>query len=593
MTASLLLLGACSPGPDGSADDGTGQGTQQSAATRGPDPGTGGPERTSAPEGDDDGTATATRGEGEGEEVTEEPERAVRAGLPSSQELSRARQDVRELDTHQLAGQVIVAAYPGADPAAAAGLVRRHHLAGVITLGGNVPEDPAARVDALTGLTGAVRQAVADDGRDWPAFLGIDQEGGAITRVGAPLDRWPTAMAFGAADQPQLARQAAEASGEQLAALGYTVVFAPVADVTTGPEDPTIGSRSPGSDPALVARTATAQAGGYGLAGVLPVLKHFPGHGSVPADSHLGTAVQQADLATLRERDLVPFAEGVAAGVPAVMTGHIVLPELDDRPATVSRPVTTGLLREELGFTGLVVTDALDMAGVSADLAPGEAAVSALLAGADVLLMPPDPAAAVSAIETAVVDGRLPRERLEEAAARTVATLRTHHRDRPDPDVLGSAGDLARRVAAAAVTQLTGECGQPLVGEAARVEGGTATDRAVLAEELRAAGVTAGDAVGGGTVVRLVGGPTYQAGSPGQGEQQGGPAGDGAVVVALDVPYPLAEAPKHGATATLATFGRGRASLAALASVLAGEQPAPGRLPVAVGKLPVGHGCGG
>ncbi|WP_153398945.1 glycoside hydrolase family 3 N-terminal domain-containing protein [Ornithinicoccus halotolerans] len=447
-TALLLLLGACSPDPGGSAGEGTGEETEQPAATAGADPSAGGPEPTgSTTAAGDDGTATAGEGGDEGER-TGQPEPAVRPGLPSAQQLSRARQDVRDLDTQRLAGQVVVAAYPGTDPAAAAALVRQHHLAGVITLGGNVPEDPDARVDALTGLTGAVQQAVTDDGRDWPAFLGIDQEGGAITRVGAPLDRWPTAMALGAADRPELAGQAAEASGEQLAALGYTVVFAPVADVTTGPEDPTIGSRSPGSDPALVARTATAQAGGYGLAGVVPVLKHFPGHGSVPADSHLGTAVQQADLATLRDRDLVPFAEGVAAGVPAVMTGHIVLPAVDDQPATVSRAVTTGLLRQQLGFTGLVVTDALDMTGVSADLAPGEAAVRALLAGADVLLMPPDPAAAVRAIETAVSEGRLPRERLEEAAARTVATLRSHHRDRPDTDVLGSAGDLARRVAA-------------------------------------------------------------------------------------------------------------------------------------------------
>src|SRR5699024_4371003 len=124
---------------------------------------------------------------------------------------------------------------------------------------------------------------------------------------------------------------------------------------TSGPDDPTIGARSPGSDPDLVAQTALAEAAGFSTAGILPVVKHFPGHGTIATDSHLGLAEQTADPSTLQERDLVPFAEAIGAGAPAIMPGHIVVEAIDpDAPATLSHPVLTGLLREDLGFTGLV-----------------------------------------------------------------------------------------------------------------------------------------------------------------------------------------------------------------------------------------------
>nr|MDQ3383874.1 beta-N-acetylhexosaminidase [Actinomycetota bacterium] len=272
---AVLVLAGCSlgsPGPDPTVSTGTPSaspstrpGGQDLPATTAPTP--------SSPSGSPSDVAAPTTGPG-----------AI-PGLPTEAELSAARADVADLDLHQLAGQLVVASYPGVDGAAAAELVRTHHLGGVITLGGNVPEDPQDRVSQLTAMSEGVSAAVAEDGRDWPGFIGIDQEGGPISRIGAPLDRWPAAMALGAAGDPDLAREVATASGEQLRALGYTVVFAPDADVTTGPDDPTIGARSPGSDPGLVASISAAQARGYGEAGLVPVVKHFPGHGSVGADS--------------------------------------------------------------------------------------------------------------------------------------------------------------------------------------------------------------------------------------------------------------------------------------------------------------------
>lgn len=512
------------------------------------------------------------------------PDPPTALGLPNDNELATARTQVAELSDRELVGQLIVASYEGTDAAGAAALVREHHLAGVITLGANVPEVPQDRVPRLTELTDAVQGAVQEDGRDWPAFLGIDQEGGPITRVAAPLDHWPAAMALGASRDPDLASQVARASGQQLRALGYTVVFAPSADTTSGPDDPTIGARSPGSDPDLVAQTALAEVAGFATAGILPVVKHFPGHGTIATDSHLGLAEQTADLSTLRERDLVPFAEAIRAGAPALMPGHIVVDAIDpEAPATLSHEVLTGLLREELGFTGLVVTDALNMGAITQAAGSEHPAVSALSAGADVLLMPPDPGGTVEVVLSALADGTLERADLEESAARTVAMLRHQQRvPPPEPSVIGSQHDLSVRAAAAGITQLSGQCGEPLVGDSITITGGTESDRVNLAEAAEAAGL----GTGSGDSVVLVGGSSYQAdGGP------GGPGtGSGDVVVTTDRPYPLAES--QASTALIAAYGRDPATMEALVQVLLGESAAPGRLPTPVGDYPIGAGCG-
>lgn len=579
--AALLALTGCTGG-SGPTPSPPGQGLTESprvgsgSASTAPTPSTPTPARPTA-----ERPAPGPADQSPGTAATEVPSIG---GLPDETELATAAEDVAELSLHQLAGQLVVAAYPGTDPESAAALVRRHHLGGVITLGDNVPADPAERVPALTGMTASVTRAVTEDGRSWPAFIGVDQEGGPITRIGEPLDRQPAAMALGAARDPELAADVALASGEQLRALGYTVVFAPVADVTTGPDDPTIGARSPGADPGLVTRIATAQAQGYVGAGLVPVAKHFPGHGSVSGDTHLGQVVQEAGVQTLRERDLAPFAGLAREGLPAVMSAHIVLEAVDaELPATLSPDVLTGLLREELDFQGLVVTDALNMAAVTDGRGAGEAAVLAVQAGADVLLMPPDPGGVVDALVAAVGDGTLSRERLEESATRMVATLR--HQESapvPDPGAIGSGDDdLAVQAAGAAITQLSGPCGEPLVGSGIEVVGGTERDR----ELLRDVAADAGLSTGGGDVVALLGAPAYQAGGGGGGTA----AAQGDVVVALDVPYPLGGS--GAGTALLAAYGRDRATFQALVAVLQGEQEAGGALPVVVGEHPVGTGC--
>ncbi|MCW2736781.1 glycoside hydrolase family 3 N-terminal domain-containing protein, partial [Nocardioides sp.] len=333
---------------------------------------------------------------------------------PDRAELDRAARTVSRMRLPDLAGQVIVAEWRGTSAPVA--LVRDLHLGGVIAFDSNVVS--AAQVTAVNATL--TRQV----GRKWPLFLGVDQEGGVVERMRSAATRFPTFMSAGAAGDPALTQQAYAASGNELRGLGFTVDFAPDADVTSGPEDPTIGSRSASSSPDTVAEQVVAAANGFMEAGVLPVIKHFPGHGSVPADSHLTLPVQTKSREELDASDLVPFRDAVEAGLPAVMVGHLDVRAIDPRvPSSLSRKVGTDLLRDELGFDGLVVTDSLAMAAVTRGRDPGRTAVQAVRAGADVLLMPPSPATARSALVRAVRTGTLSRRRLEQSAARQIALL--------------------------------------------------------------------------------------------------------------------------------------------------------------------------
>jgi beta-N-acetylhexosaminidase len=247
----------------------------------------------------------------------------------------------------------------------------------------------------------------------------IDEEGGDVTRLEHERgSSYPGSFALGVVDDVALTERVAGAIGSELAAVGVNLNFAPVADVNTNPRNPVIGIRSFGSEPELVARHVAAFVRGMQAAGVAACAKHFPGHGDTELDSHHELPTVGGDLGAA----LLPFRAAIEAGTRAIMTAHIRVPELDDVPATVSRRILHGLLREELGFAGLVITDALDMKGVTATVGI-EAAPRALAAGADALCLGaglgPEPVERVhSSIVEAVSTGRLPEERLAEAAGR-------------------------------------------------------------------------------------------------------------------------------------------------------------------------------
>lgn len=295
----------------------------------------------------------------------------------------------------------------------------RQGLAGICLYGDNVDTDGDL-----------VRLAREVSALDPTAVLAADEEGGDVTRLhmreGSPA---PGNLALGTADDTDLTRTIAAGIGAELRNAGIWLNLAPCADVNSNPDNPVIGNRSFGANPQLVARHTVAFIEGLAQQGVAASVKHFPGHGDTTADSHIDLPRVTADPATVRARELVPFIAAIEADVATIMTSHVVLDAFDaERPATLSPAVLTGLLREELGYQGVIVTDALDMAGASATLGIDGAAVASLAAGADLLCLGPEPTdgpatleLAVHAVVTAVADGTLPRDRLADAARRVRA----------------------------------------------------------------------------------------------------------------------------------------------------------------------------
>ncbi|WP_017579556.1 glycoside hydrolase family 3 protein [Nocardiopsis valliformis] len=256
-------------------------------------------------------------------------------------------------------------------------------------------------------------------------LISLDEEGGDVTRIGqARGSDYPGNAALGAVDDTDLTRATLRALGVQLSGMGFNMDLAPSVDVNVADDNPVIGTRSFGSDAELVARHAAASVQGLQEAGVAACAKHFPGHGATSQDSHHTLPVVEADADLLRRRELLPFKAAIDAGVRSILTAHIELPGLGgEGPATLNRALLNDLLRKELGFTGVVVSDAMDMRGVSGEIGIPEASVLAVAAGCDLLCLGrfvyADQVAQVrSALVQAVREGRLTGERLEEAAER-------------------------------------------------------------------------------------------------------------------------------------------------------------------------------
>ncbi|MFJ2739978.1 glycoside hydrolase family 3 protein [Streptomyces sp. NPDC087440] len=304
-------------------------------------------------------------------------------------------------------------------------------LAGVGLFGTNLlPPGGPLRDDIVDPL-----RAVRPD-----ALIALDEEGGDVTRLDYHRGSvYPGNHALGAVDDPDLTRRVAEAIADDLLDTGINLCLGPCADVNSRPANPIIGVRSFGATPDLVARHTRAFVTGLQGRGVAATLKHFPGHGDTGTDSHSWLPDIPRALDELRALELPPFVEGFAADAKAVMTGHIRIPQVDDLPATLSRRVVTGLLREELGYDGVVISDALEMAPILDRWGFGGAAVLAWSAGVDLVLLGATDGEKIlpevyEAVERALVGGELTVDRLEEAAAR-IAALRAWAAPRPTADV--------------------------------------------------------------------------------------------------------------------------------------------------------------
>jgi beta-N-acetylhexosaminidase len=258
-----------------------------------------------------------------------------------------------------------------------------------------------------------------------PLFMGGDFERGASMRVNSTA-QWPYAMAFAAARNPEAARQEGASTAREARAMGVNWVFAPVADVNNNPENPIINIRSFGADPQEVSKYVRAFIEGAHSEAknqVLVTAKHFPGHGDTVEDSHLALAKLDADHERIQSVELAPFRAAIAAGVDSIMTAHLAVPALepDNIPASVSSKILTGLLRGEMQYKGLIVTDAMDMQGLTQLFDNAEAAVRAIEAGSDVLLMPRSAEEAINGVAAAVRSGRISQKRLDESVARVLS----------------------------------------------------------------------------------------------------------------------------------------------------------------------------
>jgi beta-N-acetylhexosaminidase len=318
-----------------------------------------------------------------------------------------------------------------------------------------VAEAGASELDvaALVELNRALHDAGSASGER--LLIAVDQEGGRVQRIRAPATRWPPMERLARlADEPAeaLARLVGAAMGGELAALGFDIDFAPVLDVHTNEANPIIGDRAFGREPEAAARRALAFADGLASAGMLACGKHFPGHGDTDQDSHLVLPRLRHGLDRLRQVELVPFARAAAAGVPMIMTAHVLFEALDpDVPATLSRRALGEVLRGELRYRGLVVSDDLDMKAIADHVGVAEAAVGAIEAGCDALLLCRDRAnqdAAREALIRAGERGGAVRDRIREAAAAVRRLKRSPPPPRPPLTVLGSGASLLAALSA-------------------------------------------------------------------------------------------------------------------------------------------------
>ena len=320
-------------------------------------------------------------------------------------------------------GQVLFATYHGSFTSTdAAAYTQMLHCVNDLHVGGfiNITQGSPLGIVKSQAYPTAVLTNQLQAKSKLPLLVGADFERGTAMRLDEGTS-FPTAMALAAAGNPRDAYTMGKVTALEARAVGIHWVYAPDADVNNNPGNPIINTRSFGEDPALVAEFVREFVHGVEENGALATAKHFPGHGDTASDSHIDLPVIQADRDRLEHLELVPFRAAIGAGASSIMTGHLSVPALEpepNTPATLSSRILTDLLRHELHFEGLVVTDAMDMGGITVRYAPGEAAVRAFVAGADALLMPPVPDAAFEGLQNAMKSGRISRERLDASVRR-------------------------------------------------------------------------------------------------------------------------------------------------------------------------------
>ncbi|MEU6067133.1 MULTISPECIES: glycoside hydrolase family 3 protein [Streptomyces] len=515
----------------------------------------------------------------------------------------------------------------------AAELIAKYRVGGIIyfTWAHNT-RDPHQIAD----LSNGIQRASLEQPRGLPLLVATDQEHGIVCRVGKPATLFPGAMAIGAGGSRTDARTLGRISGAELRAIGINQDYSPDADVNVNPANPVIGVRSFGADPDAVAELVAAEVKGYRSARVAATAKHFPGHGDTTVDSHYGFPVITHSRELWERLDAVPFRAAIRAGIDSIMTAHIQFPALDDSgdPATLSHPILTGILREELGYDGVVVTDSLGMEGVRTKYGDDRVPVLALKAGVDQLLNPPNLSVAWNAVLKAVQDGELTEARLDESILRILRLkaklgllAQPYVSDAGVDRVVGTPAHLAAadRIAERTTTLLVNEgsllpLSRPthnkilVVGaDPASPSGTTGPPTSVLAAALTELGFTAtalptGTAPSAATIAKAVTAAqdvdavvvgTYNvtaAGSQKTLVERLVGTGRPVVAIAIRNPYDVAQLPS--VPGCLATYSWTDVELRAAARVIAGRVAPRGKLPVPVQRAddptqvlyPIGHG---
>lgn len=576
------------------------------------------------------------------------PATATAGTVPPAEENGWVTSTMARMTLEEKVGQLFIQNVYGSDAttpdarnlplygvATPAEVVQKYHLGGVIYFAWT---DSVKNPDQITGLSnGLQRASLGQDSKvQVPLQIAIDQEQGVVTRIGPPATQFPGSMALGAGRSTDDARTAAAITGQELKAMGVNTNFAPDSDVNVNALNPVIGTRSFSSDPSLAAQMVGAQVTGYqDDAGISSAAKHFPGHGDTATDSHVAFPVITHTREQWEQLDAPPFKAAIAKGIDMIMTAHLAFPALDDSgdPATLSKPILTGVLREQLGYKGVIVTDSLGMQGVRDRYGDAEVAIRALEAGADQLLMSPAMDEAYAAVLGAVRTGRISAADLD-AKVQRVLELKFGRglvaSPYADPAAVSSVVGTPEHLATAdAVTDRTttlvkndaGTLPLAVSGKKVLVAGYGVSVTSTLADALAAKGATTtvrqtgtsptdaqvADAVSAANGSDAVVVTTMKAWDTSVTDKRAGQqklvkallaTGKPVVVVATRDPYDIAyftQAPTY-----LATYSYSPVAIDAVARVITGEVSPSGKLPVDIPVAgqpttvlyPFGHGLG-
>ena len=324
---------------------------------------------------------------------------------------------VQGMTLEEKIGQLLMAGFEGQEiTERESSLIQEYHIGGFIFFGRNITDEEGTR-----GLIGDLKSL--NGGSPVPLLIGVDEEGGAVTRLSGIFGNLPPQSRLGESGDPDLAYQYGSIQGEKLLRLGFNVNFSPVLDVDSNPDNPVIGNRSISPEPKVVAELGVQVWKGMADQGIIPVGKHYPGHGDTDVDSHTLLPVIQKSEEQLQSTELVPFKTSIQEGIPAMMVGHLLIPSLDDRAASLSSPIMEKLLREELGFGGVLFSDDLTMGAITESMTVSEAAVEFLAAGGDIALIchgETNVVEAFEAIERAVGEESLSEEEIDKKLVRII-----------------------------------------------------------------------------------------------------------------------------------------------------------------------------